>query len=45
MRNKYIDLIQQTFDFPVEEFQVDEYGDLSFHDIPLMELVKQPLFI
>lgn len=41
MRNKYIDLIQQTFDFPVEEFQVDEYGDLSFHDIPLMELVKQ----
>lgn len=41
MKNKYLDLIQQTFDFPVEEFKVDDEGQLSFHDIPLMELIKQ----
>ena len=43
MKNKYLDLIQQTFDFPVEEFKVDDEGQLSFHDIPLMELIKQAI--
>jgi len=40
MKNKYLDLIEQTFDFPTEEFKV-ENGDLHFHDIPLMEVIKQ----
>jgi arginine decarboxylase len=41
MKNKYIDLIQQTFDFPISEFDLDDNGHLYFHDIPLMELIKQ----
>jgi len=40
MKNKYIDLIEQTFDFPQDEFSVTE-GDLNFHDIPLMDIIKQ----
>lgn len=40
MKVKYIDLIEQTFDFPQEEFTLDE-NELVFHDIPLMELVKR----
>lgn len=40
MKNKYIDLIQQTFEFPQPEFKVID-GDLSFNDIPLMDIIKQ----
>ncbi len=40
MKNKYIDLIQQTFNFPTEEFQLDE-NNLVFHDMYLMDLIKQ----
>ncbi|HRW94529.1 MAG TPA: arginine decarboxylase [Bacteroidales bacterium] len=40
MKNKYIDLIQQSFDFPQEEFRV-ENGELLFHDIPVMNLIQQ----
>lgn len=40
MKIKYIDLIEQTFDFPQEEFQVND-GELLFHGIPLMEIIKQ----
>ncbi|MEO0404374.1 MAG: arginine decarboxylase [Bacteroidota bacterium] len=40
MKTRYKDLIEQTFDFPQEEFQVTE-GNLSFHGIDLMRLVKQ----
>ncbi len=40
MKNKYIDLIQQSFDFPQEEFSVED-GNLMFHDIPVMNLVEQ----
>ena len=40
MRNKYYDLIDQTFDFPQDEFRTEE-GELMFHDIPLMEIIKQ----
>ncbi|MFR9649290.1 MAG: arginine decarboxylase [Rikenellaceae bacterium] len=40
MKNKYIDLIEQTFDFPQDEFTVED-SQLNFHDIPLMELIKQ----
>ena len=40
MNTKYKDLIEQTFDFPQEEFQV-ENGNLFFHDIDLASLVEQ----
>jgi arginine decarboxylase len=40
MKVKYIDLIEQTFDFPQEEFEVID-NELYFHNIPLMELIKQ----
>ncbi|MFA6826498.1 MAG: arginine decarboxylase, partial [Bacteroidales bacterium] len=40
MKNKYIDLIQQSFDFPQEEFRVED-GELLFHDIPVMDLIQQ----
>ncbi|MCK9219360.1 MAG: arginine decarboxylase [Bacteroidales bacterium] len=40
MKNKYIDLIEQTFDFPQEEFEVIE-NELYFHKVPLMDIIKQ----
>jgi len=40
MKNKYIDLIEQTFFFPQEEFSLDD-GNLVFHGINLMDLIKQ----
>jgi arginine decarboxylase len=40
MKNKYIDLIEQTFDFPQEGFEVVD-NELYFHDIPLMNIIKQ----
>jgi arginine decarboxylase len=40
MKNKYIDLIEQTFDFPQNEFHVVD-NELYFNDIPLMDIIKQ----
>lgn len=40
MKNKYLDLIEQTFDFPSEEFKVED-NELLFNNIPLMEVIKQ----
>lgn len=40
MRTKYIDLIEQTFDFPQDEFEVIE-GELHFNGINLMDIIKQ----
>ena len=40
MNTKYSDLIDQTYYFPQEEFKVEE-GELQFHGIDLMELVKE----
>ncbi|MBW6490357.1 MAG: arginine decarboxylase [Lentimicrobium sp.] len=40
MKNKYLDLIEQTFDFPQDEFRVED-GELYFHNIPLMDIIKQ----
>jgi len=41
MNTKYIDLINQTFDFPQEEFKVDSKKNLHFHDIDTMQLAEQ----
>ncbi|MBU2939130.1 arginine decarboxylase [Lacinutrix sp. C3R15] len=40
MNTKYIDLIDQTFDFPQEEFTLED-NKLRFHDINLMQLVEE----
>lgn len=40
MNTKYKDLIEQTFDFPQEEFHT-ENGKLFFHDVDLMQLIEQ----
>ncbi len=40
MKNKYIDLIHQTFDFPQPEFKVED-NELYFNNIPLMDIIKQ----
>lgn len=40
MKNKYIDLIEQTYEFPQDEFTTTD-GDLNFHDVPLMDIIKQ----
>ncbi len=40
MRTKYIDLIDQTFDFPQDEFNLNN-DNLIFHGIDLMELIEK----
>ncbi|SFU72014.1 arginine decarboxylase [Pustulibacterium marinum] len=40
MKNKYIDLIDQTYYFPQEEFTLNE-NSLSFHGIDLMKLIEE----
>ena len=40
MENSYRDLIQQTFDFPQEGFNVED-DSLHFNNIPLMDIIKQ----
>jgi len=37
---EYIDLIEQTFDFPTEEFKVIE-NELHFNDVPLMDIIEE----
>lgn len=40
MRNSYIELIKQTFDFPQEGFDVKD-NELAFNDIPLMDIIEE----
>ncbi len=40
MRTKYQDLIEQTFEWPQTEFSTHD-SELHWHDIPVMELIKQ----
>ena len=39
MKNRYQDLIEQTFDFPQNGFEVKD-NELFFHSIPLMDIVE-----
>ena len=39
MRDKYFDIISQTFDFPKEEFDVQD-NELLFNGVPLMEIIE-----
>jgi arginine decarboxylase len=40
MKIKYLDLIEQTFDFPQPEFELDG-SNLLFHKIPLMDMIEK----
>ncbi|MGB1210450.1 MAG: arginine decarboxylase, partial [Lacinutrix venerupis] len=40
MNTKYIDLINQTFDFPQDEFKLEK-NQLQFHGIDLMKLIEE----
>ena len=40
MKNRYIDLIEQTFEFPQEGFEVID-NQLHFNEIPLMDIIGQ----
>lgn len=40
MQTRYIDFIQQTFDFPQDEFRL-EGDELTFHGIDLMGLIEE----
>lgn len=41
MKNRYIDLIEQTFDFPTEEFNLTENGHLLYRNINVFDLAKK----
>ncbi len=40
MKNKYIDLIEQSFEFPNQEFSVNN-NELHWFNVPLMDIIKQ----
>lgn len=40
MKLRYIDFIQQSYDFPQEEFEMED-GQLYFHKIPMMDVVEK----
>ena len=40
MKNKYVDLIEQSFEFPNEEFSVND-NELYWFNVPLMDIIKQ----
>jgi len=40
MKNRYIDLITQTFDFPQEGFEVID-NQLHFNGVPMMDIIEQ----
>ncbi|MGV6861458.1 MAG: arginine decarboxylase [Putridiphycobacter sp.] len=41
MKNKYIDLIEQTFEFPQKEFYVNSDNNLIFNGVNLIDLIEQ----
>jgi arginine decarboxylase len=40
LQSKYVNLIEQTFDFPQASFEVHD-DELYWNDIPLMDIIKQ----
>lgn len=41
MKNRYKDLVEQTFEFPQSEFELTQNDTLKFHDIDLMDLIRE----
>ena len=37
----YLDLIEQTIEFPTREFNIDENHSLLFNNVPLMDIIKE----
>lgn len=40
MKDKYINLVEQSFDWPQDEFKT-ENGNLYFNNIPMMDIIEQ----
>ncbi|PCE62988.1 type III PLP-dependent enzyme domain-containing protein [Sediminicola luteus] len=40
MKTRYIDLIDQTYEFPQNEFTLDGANQLCFHGVEMMQLIK-----
>ena len=40
MKHKYVDLIEQSFEFPNDEFSVVD-NELHWFNVPLMDVIKQ----
>jgi arginine decarboxylase len=40
MKTRYVDLIEQTFDFPKDEFTLDD-DNLVWNDLPLVQLIEK----
>ena len=38
---RYFDVIDQTFYFPTPEFNINGEGELNFHNIPLMDIIRE----
>jgi arginine decarboxylase len=38
---QYVDLVEQTFEFPTEEFQINEKNELLFNEVPIMDIIAQ----
>ncbi|MFQ3340378.1 MAG: arginine decarboxylase [Flavobacteriaceae bacterium] len=41
MKNKYIDFIEQSFDFPQEEFELNSNHSVVWHGVDIEALIKQ----
>lgn len=41
LRDRYLDLIEQTFYWPALDFNLDDNNELLFHRIPLMDIIRQ----
>ena len=41
MANRYFDLIDQTFYFPQDGFDIDERGSLIFNGVPIRYLIDK----
>ncbi len=41
LKNKYQELIEQTFDYPTEEFATNKKGQLEYYGINLLDLAKK----
>ena len=40
MKDKYLNLVEQSFDWPQDEFRIED-GNLFFNDIPMMDIIEQ----
>lgn len=41
MKNKYVDLVEQTFDWPTEEFEVNSENELQWNGLEIKPLIQR----